>query len=142
SAFAIVDVSALIANQTLERSALYLRSKPTDDPYGSDYVLDLRVSEYGIVADSWTAGAEFMLSARLMLLDASGRRIWQSEINVRDPVRGQVFGAGPAANDIITAAVMSSLSVGEIVDALEGLADFSADRLSARLQRDFIRSRE
>lgn len=142
SAFALVDVSALIADQTLERSSIYLRSRPTDDPYGSDYVLDLRVSDYGIVADSWTAGAEFMLNARLMLLDAAGRKIWQSEIKVRDPVRGHLFGAGPAANDIITAAVMSSLSVEEIVAALEGLADFSADRLSARLQRNFIRSRD
>ena len=84
-----------------------------------------------------------MINARLLLLDgATGRRIWESQINVRDPVRGSVIGAGPAANDIITAAVLSSLTVEEIVETLEGLAEFSADRLSARLQRDFIRSRE
>jgi hypothetical protein len=100
------------------------------------------VAEYGIVADSWTAGAEFMLNARLMLLDSSGRRIWQNEIKVREPVTGHVVGVGPAANDIITAAVMSSLTVEEIATALEGLAEFSADRLSARLQGDFIKSRD
>jgi hypothetical protein len=142
SAYSLVDVSTLVADQTLDRSSLYLRARATDDPYGSDYVLDLRVAEYGIVADSWTAGAEFMLNARLMLLDSSGRRIWQNEIKVREPVTGHVVGVGPAANDIITAAVMSSLTVEEIATALEGLAEFSADRLSARLQGDFIKSRD
>lgn len=143
SALAIVDVSALIAERTLDRSSIYLRSRPLDDPYTSDFVLDLRVSEYGIVADSWSAGAEFMISARLMLLDGdSGRRIWESDLNARDPVRGSVIGAGPAANDIVTAAVLSSLSVEEVASALQGLAEFSADRLAERLQHDFIRSRE
>lgn len=72
----------------------------------------------------------------------SDRRIWESKIRARDPVRGVVIGAGPAANDIITAAILSSLSVDEIVVALEHLADFAADRLSARLQGDFIKSRD
>ncbi len=143
SALAIVDVSALIADMTLDRSSMMLRSRAVDDAYTSDYVLDLRVSDYGIVADSWTAGAEFMINARLMLIDgATGRRIWQSEITARDPVRGAVIGAGPAANNVITALILSSLSVDEIAAALEGLAEFSADRLANRLQRDFIRSRE
>ncbi len=143
SALSMIDVSALIADLTLERTSLTLRSRATDDPYTSDYVLDLRVSEYGIVADSWTAGAEFMINARLLLIDGStGRRIWEGKLAARDPASGIVIGAGPAANDIITAAVMSSLSVEEIAQALEGLAEFSADRLSARLQRDFHRSRD
>ncbi|MBT8399309.1 MAG: hypothetical protein KJO98_02435 [Rhodothermia bacterium] len=143
SALTQIDVSALIADQTLDRSSVYLQARPVADAYESDFILDLRVFEYGIVAGSWTARAEFMIDARLMLLDgATGRRIWENKISAREPVRGVVIGAGPVANDIITAAILSSLSVEEIVAALEGLADFAADRLSARLQRDFIRSRE
>lgn len=147
SALAHIDVASVTAQQTLQRSAQYLRYEPVDDPGGADFVLDLRVFEYGLVADSWDASLFFKLDAELLLVDAHTQAIiWQRHIQAVDPVTnidnlGTAYGVGAVVGNVYTARALTQLSVEEMAQALEHLAAFTADRLTAELRHDFYRSR-
>jgi hypothetical protein len=144
SASTRVDVSGRMAARTLEHSARQLRAVPVSEPSPEDVIdfeLELRIRQYGIVASSWSEGAYFIIDGDMLLLDgASGRLIWRTTVQARDPVRTtSVYSNEHAVNEAVTAAALAGMSVEEIERALESLADFSADvmvrRLAATLDR-------
>lgn len=132
-----VDVTDRMGERTLSRTARYLRAEPlTGDGSGaavrdSDFELELRVARYGIVADSWTSGAYFLIDADMLLLDGdTGRRIWRTHVRATDPVRSSSVGSGnQSVSSVVTAVSLARMSTPEIERALETLADFAADHL-------------
>lgn len=147
SAFVLVDVADRIASQTLERSATYMRARPVDDPTTADFLLEVDTRAYGIQAElddpfSFTnPGVYYLIDAELLLFDGeTGREIWKSEVSERDPVTTRMVDLGPAGSRILTAATFADLSVDEIARALEGLADYAADRMARKLREDLTRA--
>ena len=137
SAASLIDVGYVLEDNTLERAARYLGADPIMEQRGGDYLLELIVIEYGIDAEAWDAQAEFFVEADATLLDsASGAEIWRADIEARDPIGSVVVLGRSEIRDLITAAMLATLSVDEIVEVLESLADYSARVITDRLRDD------
>ena len=137
SASARVDVAARLSDRVGTRTARLLRAELVDDERSADFVLEVRVRDYGIDAADWNAAAHFFVDAQVLLFDgADGSEIWESDVKERDPVMPHIFGGNRAriARDIVTAAVLADMSEEEIAAALESLADYAADHISERLR--------
>ncbi len=137
SAATLIDVGYVLEENAHERTARYLGADAVAGGQGADYLLEIIVLEYGIDAEAWEAAAQFYIEADAALLDeATGTEIWRAEIEARDPIGPAVFGGPSAVRDIVTAATIADLSVQEIVDMLESLADFSARVITDQLRDD------
>ena len=142
SAAALIDVGYVLEENAHERTARYLGAEAVSADADADYVLEITVGEYGIDAEAWDAAAQFYIVADAALLDEdTGTEIWRAEIGARDPIGPAVFGGPSAVRDIVTAATIADLSVQEIVDMLESLADFSARVITDRLRDDLREAR-
>jgi len=130
-----VDVVGRMADRTLERSARILRMRPVDAEADAEFVVEVVLRKYGIDAKDWNAAAHFFIDAEVYLLDGDdGTRIWKAHVHERDAIMPAIFGPGTVVRDVVTAATLASLSVEEIENALERLADYSADRITSRLR--------
>jgi hypothetical protein len=75
------------------------------------------------------------------LYSTRGRDIvWRRAVTVDDPANPQMFGAGQVVGDIITAGVLSSLTVDQLEEGFRQLARESARSVGRRLERDFYRA--
>jgi hypothetical protein len=136
SAALTVDVAGRLGRRVLEDGARQLRARAVETAREADYEIEIRVERYGIEADSWDDQANFVLEAEVRLLDGpTGRRIWNAKVSERDPVNGGVLGGGSVLGNVITARALASLSVPEMERAMEGLADYCADRMLDKLRR-------
>ena len=137
SAATLIDVGYVLEDNAHDRTARYLGADPVAGGQDADYLLEIIVIEYGIDAEAWDAAAQFYIEADAALLDEdTGTEIWRAEIEARDPIGPAVFGGPSAVRDIVTAATIADLSVQEIVEMLESLADFSARVITDRLRDD------
>ena len=137
-----IDVGLELERNAHDRAARYLGADPVSREAEADYLLELIVVDYGVVADAWDAPAEFYVEADAALLDeATGTEIWRAEVGARDPIGPGVVGAPQEVRDVLTAAVLATLDVDEIVLVLEGLADFSARVITDRLRDDLREAR-
>ena len=143
SAALAVDVPGRLGRRVLEDGARQLRARAVETTREADYEIEIRVERYGIEADSWDDQANFVLEAEVRLLDGpSGRRIWNARVSERDPVNDAVLGGGaPILGSVLTARALAGLSVPEMERAMEGLADYCADRMLDRLRRGLDRVR-
>ncbi len=138
SALARIDVAERLARRTLLKGAQYLGYRPVNEIDRADFLLDIRVKEYGLTAHSWDAAVTFVLDAEVRLLDRHARRvIWKKRIRQTDPVTGAVIGFGPTVGGIFTAAALASLTVDEMERAFRHLADYAAERLADALREDY-----
>ena len=137
-----MDVGAILEDNTLDRAARYLGAEPLPGERDVDYLLEVIVVEYGIDAESWDATAYFFIEADAALLHAdSGTEIWRAEVGARDPIGPSVFGGPSEIRDLVSAAMLATLTVDEMVEVLEALADFSARVVTDRLRDDLRESR-
>ena len=138
SALARVDVAERLARRTLLQSARYLGYRPVNDLDRADFLLDIRVKEYGLTAHSWDAAVNFVLDAEVRLLDRRARRVvWKKKIRHTEPVTAAIIGFGPTLGNVFTAATLASLSVDEMERAFKNLADYAADRFAGELREDY-----
>ena len=137
SASARVDLHALMRTQVGQRGSRYLGSTFQLSVPSADYVLQVSVLDYGITATDWHATAYFFMDAQALLMDSrTGAEIWRTEARASDPLGPEIF-PGPAnARRVVTAAVLADLSVDDLTQTLEQLADFTARNLTDRLQDD------
>ena len=142
SAVARVDVADRIARRVLLDSAEMIGFEPVSRPAEADYLLDLRIYDYSLVADSYEGTTFFALEGDVLLLDpSSGRELWKRRIREREVLDGSIFGLPAAAGNVVTARALAQLSEEEMATGLERLADYVAARLTDRLRTDYYRSR-
>ncbi len=143
SAAARVDVADILARRALAGSAPTLGLQPVNDPNTSDFILDIRVYHYGLVADSYEGATYFAVEADMVLLDGATREtIWKDKVSEREVLTNTLFGLPPAAGNVITARALARLSVEEMAHGLARLAEFAADRVTRTLREDFLESRD
>ena len=143
SVVARVDVADRIARSVLVRAADVLRVVPEGQPDGSDFVLDLRVADYALVADSFEGDTYFVLVGEMVLRDAAtGRELWQADIREREVLAGSLFGLPAVIGNVVTGRALARLSPDEMATGLTRLADDVARRLADRLEDDYRRSRD
>lgn len=142
SAVARVDVAEIVARRALAGSAPTLGLRPVDHPDEADFVLDIRVYDYGLVADSYDGATYFALEADVVLLDERTRKtIWRERLREREVLTNSLFGLPPAHGNVVTARALARLSAEEMEEGLGRLAAFAADRVTRELREDFLKSR-
>ena len=144
SAMAQVDLPEHIMDGTLQRCSQYLHLLPIYDPDRSDFLFDMYVNSYGIDAESWDSRVYFEMDLEVYLIDNNtGLEIWKTRVKEKQPMSGLAFGTtSVAAGNVITAIGLSQLSVEEMVEGFQYLADDTADRVARKLRRDYAKSRE
>ena len=146
SVVATVDVADRIARQTLAGAAQALRFAPAARPEASDFVLDLRIADYALVADSFEGAVYFVLVGDVLLTDArTGEPLWDAELAEREVLDrsrfGALFGLPAAVGNVVTGEALADLSAGDMAQGLGRLADFVAGRIVERLTDDYLSSR-
>lgn len=143
SVVARVDVADRIARGVLLRTADALGVAPADRPAGADYVLDLRIADYALVADSFEGDTYFVLLGDMLLREASGgAELWRADIEERHVLDGSFFGLPAAVGNVVTGRALARLTPAEMETGLLRLADLTARRVAERLERDYVRSRD
>ena len=146
SVVATVDVADRVARQTLAGAARVLQFAPGDRPETSDYVLDLRIADYALVADSFEGAVYFVLLGEVRLLDArTGALMWDAELAEREVLDrstfGSIFGLPASYGNVVTGRAIAQLGSDDMAVGLGRLADLTAERIVSRLARDYRRSR-
>jgi hypothetical protein len=140
-ALATVDVPAIVLRETARACAGALDARLVDRGQRADYLLDLDIREYGIQAPSWGSAVTLHLRMVASLYHTRSRDIvWRRAITIDDPASPQMFGVGHIVGDIVTAGVLSSLTVDELEEGFRALALESARSLTRKLERDFYRA--
>ena len=138
-----VDVPAIVLEETWQACASVLDARPVESGQKADYLLDLDIYEYGIEAPSWSSSVSLHLSMMAIIYHSgSGEIVWRRKhITVDIPASAQMFGLGAAMGDIVSAAVLSSLTVDQLEEGFRRLALESARWVARILEDDFYRAR-
>jgi hypothetical protein len=140
------DVPGRMMDRVLKGMAGELRAVPVDDVRRAEFEVEVVIRRYGIDAESWTGPAHFFIESEVVLREAAtGRRIWKGKVTEREAITPLLVGPSwqeqAIVNDMITAAGLASLSSEAMVQMLEGLADFSGDRILRSFRRGVEKSR-
>lgn len=137
-----LDVADRIARQVLARSARALGFTPSSSLERARYVVDLKVDDYALVADSFRGTTFFVLGARIELRDrTTGRVLWRDRIEERETLRSSRVRLPARLGNRVTAEHLAELTPRELQAALNALADHAAARITASLERDYAGSR-
>ena len=143
SVVASVDVADRIARQVLARTAQTLRFEPAPQLDGAAYVLDLRIFDYALVADSFEGDTYFVLEGEILFLDgATGREYWRSRLREREVLDGTFFGLPASIGNIVTGRALARLTPEQMATGLARLADLTARRVAERFEDDYRDSRK
>lgn len=131
-----VDPVGRMASRTEERASRYLGTRAVRDDVGADYLLEVDLRRFGIEAYS-SGPAYLFVDAEAVLLDArSGYEIWSRKVVSRDRLTPAVRDGGHVPVDLVTAGVLTTLSVDELEGMLERLADYASDVITGELRED------
>ena len=105
-------------------------------------MLDLRIADYALVADSYEGAVYFVLVGDVHLLDAqTGAPLWDAELREREVVDRVLLGLPVSVGNVFTGRSLAALSSAEMATGLRRLADLAAERITDRLAEDYARSR-
>lgn len=134
SAVRITDVAARFSARTLERASRYLATVPVTDPKRADFILEIEMQRSGFDLRHSSA-ARLYMDAQATLIDArSGREVWSTTVHSYNRVSPTVYSNTTLPGDIITTASLHTMTVQNMQDALNELAEFSADRVTSELR--------
>lgn len=133
SAATRLDLSAHMADRTLERAAVYLGARPVKERSDGEFLLEVDLRSYGI--DARREPASLFVDAEVVLLDAAtGREIWDEDVRTRDALGPGLESGGVLPPEAVTAGALSTLSVDDYERLLGRLADYAADAITRRLR--------
>jgi hypothetical protein len=128
---AFVDV---LAKRTVERTSRYLGVQPVASAAEADYLLEVRLEDYGIDARGTTPAALFTNAEAVLLDRRSGHEIWSVKVRGTDQLTPRVRGAGGVAGAIVAAGALRTMSVADFQDALDQLASLTAGTTAGELR--------
>lgn len=118
-----VDLAEYVARVALVTGADELGATIAATPNEADYVLDLRVYDYGLYMRSYNSEANFYLNAELLMRDrATNDVIWKKRLDRIGTYKTRLTGAE-----------MAYLTESSLARELEKFADYAAERMSSAL---------
>ncbi len=141
SAMTQVDIPEEIRKRTLEQSGKYLHFNPVEETENADFLMMMKIEKYGIEASSWDASVDFIIHLEVQLIDnVKHAEVWEKTIDEDMVITSSLFGLGDSFGDVITASALSELSEEEMVNGFTHLADYTADRMAEKIEKDFIKA--
>ncbi|HEX38007.1 MAG TPA: hypothetical protein ENG70_04010 [Candidatus Cloacimonetes bacterium] len=144
SAMKKVNVAEIIKTQTLQQSSNLLHFNPTEDTKSADFLFSIVINNYGISANSWASSVNFQMDVTLKIYDnATSALIWKTGVNESRPVSSSFFLMGStAAGNVLTALQLSQLTPDQMATGFQNMAEYTANELANKLQKDYAKSRE
>lgn len=138
SAARYVDIPGKLAQRTLERASRYLGTRPVTNTADADYILEVNMRRFGIDARYSTATYLYTRAEAVLIDRRTGREIWSVDIRGNDRLTPWVAGTRDIPSSIINAATISTVSVGDLQEALDQLVTSSSNAITNTL-RDKLR---
>ena len=130
-----------LAARTLERASRYLGVRPSPSAANADFLLEVRMHNYGL--DASGSSASLYTNAEAVLLDRrTGREIWSVKVHGTDRLTPRVRGAGSVGGSIIAAGSLRSMSVEDFEQALDQLMTLSSNVVTEELRAALRDARE
>ncbi len=121
-----VDLAEYVAREALVLGAERLDAAIANNPDEADYVLDLRVYDYGLYMRSYHTEANFYLNAELFMRDRETNEVlWKKRLDRVGNFKTRLTGAE-----------MSHLTEAALTRELEKFAAYAAERMSSALTRN------
>jgi hypothetical protein len=134
SATSRVDIPATLAQRTLTRASRYLGTRPITDENQADYLMEVRMSRFGINAKADEAAYLFTFAEAVLIDRRTGREIWNVNIHGRDRLTPYVESDSHIPGSVITAGTLGSVSVADFQNALNQLMDSSSNLITNELR--------
>ncbi|HEY8851081.1 MAG TPA: hypothetical protein VIM36_02800 [Gemmatimonadaceae bacterium] len=134
SATSRVDIPAALAQRTLVRASRYLGTRPITDENQADYLMEVRMSRFGINAKADEAAYLFTFAEAVLIDRRTGREIWNVNIHGRDRLTPYVESDSHIPGSVITASTLGSVSVADFQNALNQLMDSSSNLITNELR--------
>jgi hypothetical protein len=134
SATSRVNIPAALAQRTLERASRYLGTRPITDESQADYLMEVRMSRFGINAKADEAAYLFTFAEAVLIDRRTGREIWNINIHGRDRLTPYVVSDSRIPGSVITASTLGSVSVADFQNALNQLMDSSSNLITNELR--------
>jgi hypothetical protein len=134
SATTRVNIPAVLAQRTLERASRYLGTRPVTDENQADYLMEVRMSRFGINAKADEAAYLFTFAEAVLIDRRTGREIWNVNIHGRDRLTPYIESDSRIPGSVITASTLGSVSVADFQNALNQLMDSSSNLITNELR--------
>jgi hypothetical protein len=126
---------------TGKRAAQTMRFEYVESAEEADYILEIDIEDYGIGSDGWDAPLFFEIMARLTLSEAeTGDVVWKDQVLDMTPVARALLEAGIPPDHTASPAALARTTYQDAADILMGLANYTAQQLTAPLQEAYSRS--
>ena len=143
-----VDVPQIVRSQSLSACAASLGAVQAPSRPDSDYVLSIRIDEWGIEARSAFSPVSLHMKLLATLYPtAAGRSrseddlAWRREVTVDQPADPEMFGIGQIIGNMVTATVLSNMTEDDLVRGFRELGSLTARRVAMILERDLDQAR-
>jgi hypothetical protein len=133
-----VDIPTLLAQRTLDRASRYLGTRPVTSANDADYILEINMRHFGIDARYATATYLYTRAEAVLIDRRTGREIWSVDVRGNDRLTPWVHGNQDIPSSVISAATISTVSVGDLREALDQLVTSSSNAITNEL-RDKLR---
>jgi len=144
SAMKDVNVAEIIKTQTLQQGSNILHYNPIDDTRSADFLFSLTINSYGIGANSWASSVNFNMDVTFKIYDNhTSTLIWKTDVSESRPVSSSFFLTGSTAvGNVLTAVQLSQLTQDQMKTGFTHMAEFAANKLVEKLQKDYAKSRD
>ena len=144
SAMKDVNVAEIIKTQTLQQGSNILHYNPINDTRTADFLFSITINSYGIGANSWASSVNFNMDVTLKIYDNhTSALIWKTDVSESRPVSSSFFLTGSTAvGNVLTAVQLSQLTQDQMKTGFTHMAEFAANRLVDKLQKDYAKSRD
>lgn len=141
SVLAAQPMNLAIMKLTEMRGAQEMRFEPVASEDEAAYVFKIEVEDYGIGSDGWHAPLYYEIMARLSLIDTkTGEVVWKDQVLSLEPVAKALLDAGIPPNHTASPAALSKTDYHEMAAIVKGLANYTAQQLTAPLHEAYARS--
>lgn len=143
-----VDVPEIVRTQTFAACAQSLGAQQASSRRDSDYVLAIRIDEWGIEARSPVSAVSLRMKLVATIYPTGVGRsasdddlAWRREVTVDEPADPQMFGIGSIIGNMVTATVLSNMTEEDLVRGFRELGSLTARRVALILEQDLDRAR-
>jgi len=140
-AIGVLDLSGTIRAELTNHLAKVERMHVVGRGEGADYLLEIEIWRYGIRANDELGGTFFEVHCHTKLYETvSNTVVWDDLSMVQSQIGPDVFGI-PAADNVLSAAMLAGLSEDDILTGLSRAAVDVAGKIGDQFSRDLRRAR-
>jgi ABC-type uncharacterized transport system auxiliary subunit len=137
-----VDVPGIVRSESFRACASSLGTETVDSVRMADYVLALRIKEWGIEARSPVSAVSLHMKLLVSLYPRKGDELaWRRMITVDEPADPEMFGVGNIIGNMVTATVLSNMTEEDLARGFKELGSLTARRVAYELEGDLDRAR-